>query len=85
MPATVWLGVAAATPTGCTKCRRGAQESQCQKLCLWSGCAREHEPRTGRVWKIVDQRTRKVLKWEGFSGWEKDGLEGLRAALRLKR
>lgn len=48
MPATVRLGLAAAVPTGCRKCRRWAQEPQCQKLCLWLGSVREHEPRPGR-------------------------------------
>lgn len=85
MPGVVWLDVAATTPTGCRKCRRGAQECECQKLCMWLGSASKHEPGPGRVWKIVCQRTRKVLRWEEFSGWEKDSLEGLRAALRLKR
>lgn len=87
MPATVVAWCGSSYPHRVqTMQKRGMEEPPCQKLCLWPRSVREYEPWPGRVWKIFGQRTRKALRWEDFNdGWKKGGLEGLRAALRLKR
>lgn len=68
----VWCG-------RCRQCQRQAQAvpmaGKCEGAWTWARKSLEN-----------GQRTRKTLGWEEFSDrWEKDGLEGFRAALRLKR